>query len=174
MRLIILTTLLLGTVLTGTPLVMATPTTIMDMYSGGTPTHNYPLVDSTSAADFDLSKIVVDFVGNTLTVDIYADHNPGDWSGSSKFNLHWGMNSGHDVIQGSDPASFPEPATMLFCGTGLFGLAGLAGGANEKNWLQRAPNRPVLQIAKAPSRAITTTNSKTLRCLPGLACKISL
>jgi hypothetical protein len=104
----------------------------MDSYSGGTPTHNYPHVDSTSAADFDLSKIVVDFVSDTMTVDIYADHNPDGWPGSDKFNPHWGINYGHDVIEGSDPASFPEPATMLFCGTGLVGLAGLAGGKRKK------------------------------------------
>lgn len=133
MRHTTLTALLLGMMLTSTPLVMATPTTIMDTYSGDTLTHNYPHVDSIGGADFDLSKIVVDFVTSTMKDEIYADHNPGDWSGSSKFNLHWGMNSGHDVIQGSDLASFPEPATMLFCGTGLVGLAGLAGGAKRKN-----------------------------------------
>jgi hypothetical protein len=139
MRNLTLTTLLLGTMLTSTPLVMATPTTIMDTSSDGTPTHNYPHADFIGGADFDYSELVVDFVGSTLKVDIYVGHNPDDWSGSSKFNLYQGMNYGHDLIEGSDLASFPEPATMLFCGTGLVGLAGLAGSGKPKKLPSKSP-----------------------------------
>ncbi len=127
-----LTVLLLGTMLTSTPLVMATPTTIMDTSIGGNPTHSYPHFDSIGGIDFNLSNIGIDFDGNAMKVDIFADHNPGDWLGSSKFSPHWGMNSGHDVIEGADLASIPEPAAMLFFGTGLVGVAGLAGGGKRK------------------------------------------
>ncbi len=141
MRNTALTVLLLGTMLTSTPLVMATPTTILETYVVVAPTHDYPHFDSIGGVDFDSSKMVGDFAGNTVKVDIYAGYYSGDWLGSNNFVLPRGTTYGHDLIEGADLASIPEPATMLFFGTGLVGLAGLAGGGKRKKLPSRG-SRP--------------------------------
>ncbi|MCK5826660.1 MAG: PEP-CTERM sorting domain-containing protein, partial [Desulfuromusa sp.] len=38
-------------------------------------------------------------------------------------DVHWTMSCGNDAIDGSAPASVPEPATMVLLGSGLIGLA---------------------------------------------------
>ncbi len=50
----------------------ATPITIMDTYIGGTPTHSWANTDSLGGADFNVTKMTVDFTGGLMTVDIYA------------------------------------------------------------------------------------------------------
>ena len=73
MKKITLAALIFGLVAAHSPLAMATPTTIADNYIGADPTHNYGHVDSVGGTDFNLTQMVVDFVGNTMKVDIYAE-----------------------------------------------------------------------------------------------------
>lgn len=63
----------LGFLAINAPQAMATSTTITDTYIGADPTHNWAHVDSLGAADFNLTKMVVDFENNKMKVDIYAD-----------------------------------------------------------------------------------------------------
>ena len=73
MKKITLAALMFALVAANAPLAMATPTTIADSYIGADPTHNYAHVDSVGGADFNLTQMVVDFVGNTMKVNIYAE-----------------------------------------------------------------------------------------------------
>ena len=68
-----LTVLIFGLMAANSPLALATPTTILDNYIGADPTHVYGHIDSIGGADFNLTKMVVDFEGNTMKVDIYAE-----------------------------------------------------------------------------------------------------
>jgi len=68
-----LAALIFGMITANSPFALATPTTIVDNYIGADPTHNQAHVDSIGGTDFNLTKMVVDFVGNTMKVDIYAD-----------------------------------------------------------------------------------------------------
>jgi len=73
MRKITLTAVFAGMIIANTHIVMATSTTINDSYIGANPTHNYAHVDSIGGTDFNLTKMVVYFLDNTMNVDIYAD-----------------------------------------------------------------------------------------------------
>ena len=74
MKKVILAILTFGLLAVNNPaLVMATPTIISDNYIGAEPTHNYAHVDSIGGVDFNVTQMAVDFSGNTMKVDIYAD-----------------------------------------------------------------------------------------------------
>jgi hypothetical protein len=127
-----LTALLIGMMLTCPSVGTATPTMTMDSSIGGNPSQHYPYGDSIGVANFDLPKMFVEFDGISPKLDIYADRTPGNWPGSSKFSQSSEKNSDHAGIKGADRDSFPEPAAMLFFGTGLVGLGGLAGSKRKK------------------------------------------